>query len=269
MTDLIQYKRYITLDELSSIVTKENVNVPNLLGNTILHDICEQENVKIETIQMLLQKGADPNIINNKQQTPFYLLCANELVDYNMMELMFKYKANPNINNCMYTYMNNSPMYENMKDNILQLMICNGADLNYQMHNRAYSTFYNVCRYTRSFKTIRLSLQYNADLNIKVGRDAMWYGTFINRNFNRYMVLLMLFHNVSIHDIHYREELRFVANSKYIQKRNRRCLLILQLLRYTICGPIILSEIMENHFMMYVDIRDRLKQYDYYNIMPI
>jgi hypothetical protein len=71
----------------------------------------------------------------------------------------------------------------------------------------------------------------------------MWYGTFINRNFNRYMVLLMLFHNVSIHDIRYMEELRFLANSKYIQKRNQRSLLILQLLRYTLCGPIILDEI--------------------------
>jgi hypothetical protein len=248
MDELIPYIRYITLDELSSIVTTENINVQNIHGNTILHDMCRYEYITIETIHILLQKGADPNIKNHDGDTPFHLLCINPNAnDIDMIELMFKYKANPNINPCLYDYMDTN--YKFINNDIIKSMICNGSDLNAIKYND--NSFWKLCTTTiiLPMDILRISLQYNANLNIKVqeNRYKAWYGVlFTELSPQRLNIIqLILFHNISVKYINSYIEL----NINHIRKRNQRCLLILQLLRYTLCGPIILDEIMENHLI--------------------
>ena len=69
-------------------------------GNTVLHDVIHGQNKN--TLELLLKKGADPNIKNKKsEETPLHIV-ANKAYDkasHEMIKILLDYKADPNVQN--------------------------------------------------------------------------------------------------------------------------------------------------------------------------
>ncbi|KAH3766778.1 Serine/threonine-protein phosphatase 6 regulatory ankyrin repeat subunit B [Pelomyxa schiedti] len=74
-----------SLSDFLSIRDKEN--------KTALHFAIE--NRSFETAELLLQKGAEPNTVDNQGQTPLQFACKNSMDD--MVELLLEHHADPNI----------------------------------------------------------------------------------------------------------------------------------------------------------------------------
>lgn len=71
-----------------------NINHQNITGDTVLKQFCDQ-NINSFFIEKLLEKGADPNIVNNDNVSPLFQACANKNED--IASLLVKYKSNVNL----------------------------------------------------------------------------------------------------------------------------------------------------------------------------
>lgn len=72
------------------------------LHNTILHLVvlgfyCIRNPITV--VQLLLDRGATPNIQNDRGETPLHLLCQVALRDPEMVKLLLERGANPNVQN--------------------------------------------------------------------------------------------------------------------------------------------------------------------------
>ena len=76
---------------------KVNPNKQRNEGNTPLHDLCERKNIQMDLIEMLLKNQADPNISEDFGETCIFSAARNG--DLQLVELLVKYGAKLNISN--------------------------------------------------------------------------------------------------------------------------------------------------------------------------
>lgn len=79
---------------LNNLLKKEYINKKNSNGATLLYFAVERDNINIT--KLLLEKGANPNICNHKEQnqSPLYQAIMNK--NYEMIKLLIEYKADYN-----------------------------------------------------------------------------------------------------------------------------------------------------------------------------
>ena len=87
---------FFMIDELI-VYSSSSLDLTNIDGNTLLIAACSRAN-KYEIIEHLLQKGADPNVFNEKKTTtPLITACVHRVDE--IAKLLLNYDADPNLRN--------------------------------------------------------------------------------------------------------------------------------------------------------------------------
>jgi len=140
------YKHYHLVQTILSY-RDNSINYQNEFGYTALYYAIESDNIHI--IRLLIEKGADLNIVDKKGYTPLiYASC--HFCNYEMTKLLIDNNANVNhIDNNDYSVLmkicqlNNTHKYVNTYcSNVAQLLLDNGANINYI--NKKYEMAYTI-----------------------------------------------------------------------------------------------------------------------------
>jgi ankyrin repeat protein len=173
-------------------------------GDTNFYLICSY-NCTFDVIQLMLEYGANFNIPGDYYYTPFHALCQNTLIT------------------CK----------------VLRLAIINDADFNIEDLDRR-TPFHTLCENkSLTLSSLKFAIINGANFNIEDDDGKTPFQIICKKKLFKLNLLCLV--NVDLLSI---DDLPFLACNKLIKIKNTRMLLLLQLLRYTICGPIILEEIM-------------------------
>ncbi|AKI79824.1 putative ankyrin repeat protein [Acanthamoeba polyphaga mimivirus] len=156
---------------------KNEINHQNEHGWTALMIASVTSNYwcTIDTVKLLLENGADPNIPNNKGETALGLVVSN-LMRINCLEisqktnylkiaqLLIEYGANVNFQNNSGDYILNHSLRNNNFD-IIKILLDNNTNPNLS-NNKGNTLLHNICIHGESCDSIiNLLLNYNVDLN--------------------------------------------------------------------------------------------------------
>ena len=84
------------IEYCQKLITKENINLKNKNGLAPLHiAIKNSENTKIEIIECLLSKGADPNIADDDGKTPLEIALSQHPLSINICTILILFQSNP------------------------------------------------------------------------------------------------------------------------------------------------------------------------------
>jgi hypothetical protein len=215
---LLCKNKSITYDMLKDIAWNE---IGTNLNITPLHALCCNDSTNTKMLELAFQQGADPNIQDdNGRNTPIHYYCQNNLL-LKTIKILIQYNVNFNICNSN----NSSPIHvltrrtNSMNVNTINVFLQNGFKIN--IKNFTGHTVKNllVQGYNRITKKEMLCALYKLedyDIFINLVEDE-------ERLMHKY--------------IHHLEKIK-----------NLKIYLSLILLRFTICGPIILTDIIENLF---------------------
>lgn len=103
-----------------------DINTYDVYKNTPLHWALTKKGIATETIEHLLKKGADPTLPGPHRISPLWLLANSNRPD--LLEVMLRNGANPNINNGASTLLGEATLYQR-EDNI-SVLLKHGADVN-------------------------------------------------------------------------------------------------------------------------------------------
>ena len=116
-SDFIQFEKIIktgNVEEINKLFQNNDIekgmhiNLPNPQGETLLHRVCIEDNLKLEVIQCLIENGADPKIeVKHNRKTPLHFICSGKNPDIKIIEYFIKNKANLNASDSDYK----SPFY--------------------------------------------------------------------------------------------------------------------------------------------------------------
>lgn len=84
-------------EAISQIQSLENINHQDLNGMCLLHVAAQESN--LEVTKELLQKGANPNIIDKYGNSPLWMATFNAKGNYEVVKLLIESKADPNHKN--------------------------------------------------------------------------------------------------------------------------------------------------------------------------
>lgn len=185
----------IIIDHLNQ--NKNEINHQNEHGWTALMIASVTSNYwcTIDTVKLLLENGADPNIPNNKGETALRLVVSNltriSCLEINqrinflkIARLLIEYGANVNFQNhsgdSILNHFGDSIFNNLLQDNnfdIIKILLDNSANPNLS-NNKGNTLLHNICIYNESCNDItKLLLNYNVDLNsinLK-GKTALMY----------------------------------------------------------------------------------------------
>lgn len=127
-------------------------------GNTALH--FASQNGQLETIEILLENGANPNIQNEKGETPLCL--ALKQGEEKSAELLLQYNANPSIADLTGA----SPLIISFnRPKMTKLLLEHGAEINQRIIQNGYTALHLAVAHGQ-INTVVTLLEYNADPNV-------------------------------------------------------------------------------------------------------
>ncbi len=146
---------------LKLLIQKSNVNTKDHYGNTALHYGAAKEDTTL--LKILLKRGADPNLCNHDDFTPFETACS-KTGDTDIMKLFL---------------VNGATINPKRRSNFSPLMLClgeknyatsllllqQGADINYHTENGL--TPLHIITAKSFGKFLSLALDHDADVNVK------------------------------------------------------------------------------------------------------
>jgi ankyrin repeat protein len=266
----------ISLDELKKLITKENINDKYYYNYgsdySILHAVCIGPNAEIDKIQYILSLGIDININSESHNIPLHWLCKNKynLLTINLLEFMLSHGAN--INQCggyhrdMQTPVHNLIFNNMFTINMFKAVLKYKPDFNIKNYGdtQIYWLWYTLgnkeTMNTETLEWITTIFDYadtstwtwyelfglfrSKALNVKVIKLLLLYNLKMKR-YNSDYIFTKLAKNQSNYEI-------LLQNGVTPNKWNdlshantcKKFITSTQLLRYTICGPIILEEIL-------------------------
>ena len=124
---------HVAIAELLFHNNPEFVTLSDNKGDTPLHVASKMQNAVM--VKFLLSKGADPNVINNKQDTP--LLCVIYHVDASQyaVQSLLEHGANPNAINgrgdTALSFLNHLDISQETKKPIIKLLLKHGGTSSY------------------------------------------------------------------------------------------------------------------------------------------
>ncbi|AKI78847.1 putative ankyrin repeat protein [Acanthamoeba polyphaga mimivirus] len=176
----------IIIDHLNQ--NKNEINHQNEHGWTALMiaSVTSSYWCTIDTVKLLLENGADPNIPNNKGETALGLVVSYLMTNYleiaqktnclKIAQLLIEYGANVNFQNNYGDYILNHSLQDKNFD-IIKILLDNNTNPNLS-NNKGNTLLHNICIHGESCDNIiKLLLNYNVDLNsvnLK-GKTALMY----------------------------------------------------------------------------------------------
>ena len=171
------------------IYYKMNVNIIQLNNHTLLHYLCYKHDVDIRLIELLLQNGANPNILSTKHSTPLYSLLKSHFINTNeidIIKLFIKWNADLNIqdtcnsNRSIHKFQfrghslfalvfREQIVYNSYELEAIQLLIDNGAGVNHQEFFSKNTILSIVCKNSindSNLKCVELLLKNKANGNL-------------------------------------------------------------------------------------------------------
>ena len=107
---------YTSLDIVSAtlesvekfIMSGVDLDAQNALGDTLLHILCKSDAEQgLLKIKLLIENGANPNIVNNDGNTPVHIIGSSSHINFNVLKLLLDYNVNLHIvNNSNYCMAN-------------------------------------------------------------------------------------------------------------------------------------------------------------------
>ncbi|MBI2785916.1 MAG: ankyrin repeat domain-containing protein, partial [Legionella longbeachae] len=167
------------------LANKANPNIQDSNGNTCLHRACiiamdiDHESKEEETflhvplypvspislIYILLEYKADPNIKNNKNETPVHIACQN--TNKEILTKLINHNANLNIKADSIGY----PLqyvFEKNKTNFFNLLLKNNVkEVNTPLNDEYKNTPLHLAIKQHDFESVKLLLAKNANPNLK------------------------------------------------------------------------------------------------------
>ena len=137
-----------------------NVNEPNFSKDSCLTVACD--NGHLETVSLLIVRGADPNYENEKEKTPLILATElNDPCDIKLVNLLISNgaqvtKATSNGNNVLY----NASLYANLK--LIDLLMLANADLEMK-NNDGTNSLMRACVFNH-FNLVKYFIEHGANI---------------------------------------------------------------------------------------------------------
>lgn len=106
----------ITIDKLYDCLIKDKNNINKYCYDyTPLMHLCENINVNIHMLKLMIENNANPDLLNNKNDHALMILCKNKSINREMFEYLLNVTKNINIINnvqnnillCLYNYNEN------------------------------------------------------------------------------------------------------------------------------------------------------------------
>jgi hypothetical protein len=264
----------IDLEELKDMLTSDNINIQYKRGKhgdyidceTPFHWLCMNNEITIESLQFGIDLGGDFTIESDwdiNGPTPACFLCKNKSITVPILQFLID---------------NNVNITTSMKYNLPSLyMLCYNKSIRLELLQFAieyindYFTagYYNnnytsslreniIIHITQHARSTRV-LCGNESITIKLLKFAVIHGADFNSGITYYddtpfhylcenkattagLIQFAIQHGAITCKYTHKNSFDF---NKIIKKKNVMMLILLQLLRYTICGPIILEEIIE------------------------
>lgn len=136
------------------LLLKKNAN-PNITHS--LHRACKKQNLSI--VKLLVENGADVNATNKYGTTALYYAIDNNSASMEIVELLLKNNANPNVDTILHIACRN----QNLK--IIKLLVENGADVNFIDNNGRTALFDAINAKNANKEIIRYLIANGADIH--------------------------------------------------------------------------------------------------------
>jgi len=156
---------------IEKVIDKIDPNIQDKNGQATLLTVMQRKPINHKLVELLLEKGADPNNKNQYNTTPLIIAVKNN--DNKLVKLLLDKGANPNV-------MQNGdwavPLIDAIKSNnmeIIQMLLDHGADVNMKGLGQRNSLLTAVAA-RRSPTIIKLFLDHGADVN---GKDVFYNST--------------------------------------------------------------------------------------------
>lgn len=151
-----------------------NINVRNYDGDTVLSLACVFENINLDLINLLLARGANPNVINLNHDTLLIRIVRMNAV--HVVRLLLDSGASINARGednetCLLIACGT----ENPNLDLISLLLDRGADINYE-NDHGFTPLRNACMYNNG-DLIRLLLRHNAVIDFS---DALGWAVLNN-----------------------------------------------------------------------------------------
>ena len=148
-----------------------------------------------QVVELLLKNGADPNIHNNDGLTP--LILASQFGHYQVVEILLKNGADPNIhNNDGFTALIVASQFGHYQ--VVEILLKNGADPN--IHNNDGFTALTFASGKGHYQVVELLLKNGADPNIH--NNDGFTALIVASQFGHYQVVEILLKNGADPNIH-------------------------------------------------------------------
>lgn len=211
---------YNNNSEIVKLLIDKGCNINNMdSGKTILTSTCEfiGKGSNIDTIKILLDNNADPNIPNTNGNTPLLYMCKKYIKDglkkrdfsFNVIKLLLDYKADPNfINKKNENSLTRLSKYSNKVDiEIVKLLLDYDVDIN-STNNYCNSALLLFCMELKHTNTkilddckniIKLLLEKGANVNITNSNADTVLSIICESDDNNLsdIIELLLIHNVN------------------------------------------------------------------------
>lgn len=194
------HNRWVALHWVSSMDYEECVQLM-AYNNSEENSIVYSDISSLDGVQLLLQNGANPNIRNNKGDTPLHQSSINRTTD--KCRLLLDYGANPNIQNndgstILHLVVHNPLLYAEMNKalkasrlDFVRLLIGSGSNLDIQDNDGQTVLHLAVCKSEIEIIRLLLSSKINCNIQNNRGESALYLAT---KNGNNEIAELLLSH---------------------------------------------------------------------------
>lgn len=226
----LQRKTNISSEMLAKLLQNiKNVDIANNLGQTLLYYACRNSCASPQTVQWLIEKGANPNYLSNDKITPFAVYFINiETVSSGILRIFFNNKADCNIvTGSGYSVFHALCIKDTIEDRMLVKALRHGANPNILDEDGRTSVHLYLSR--------KKNINYNAfvelmsslnDINFMVNNDqqtTVLYYACKNPFVNTQIVRFLLEKNANVS-----QQLLFAKFLKTATKRNNELNVLLR-----------------------------------------
>ncbi|KAJ5075543.1 molting protein mlt-4 [Anaeramoeba ignava] len=132
---------------------------------TLLTGLCSLQNINLDSLRLLLSKGANPNIVNISHNSPLHVLCDNPNAPLEAFELLINHKADASCFSNFKEPLHHLLMQKNPNPKVVDLLLRSGAQINRMDSNRR-SFLHFAAQFCENPEITKILLDYRNDPNL-------------------------------------------------------------------------------------------------------